>query len=109
MTFASKVAVAQHPSDLIELRPLRPWLFRIPHNRAIDYPRRYERRMSEPLEAVMDFAAEAALEPDNALSREDTVRIAVTRFLELPPAQRSCLILKDVLEIRLTRSQQCSN
>src|SRR5439155_2609292 len=59
------------------------------------------RRMSEPLEAAMDFAADAALEPDNALSREDTVRTAVSRFLQLPPAQRSCVILKDVLEYSL--------
>jgi RNA polymerase sigma-70 factor (ECF subfamily) len=88
-------------SDLKELPPLRPWLFRIAHNRAIDYLRRYERRMSEPLEVAMDFAADAILEPDNALSREDTVRTAVSRFLELPPAQRSCVILKDVLEYSL--------
>jgi RNA polymerase sigma factor (sigma-70 family) len=85
-------------SELKELPPLRPWLFRIAHNRAIDYLRRYERRMSEPLDAVMEFAADGAVEPDNALAREDAVRTAVSRFLELPPAQRSCVILKDVLE-----------
>jgi RNA polymerase sigma factor (sigma-70 family) len=85
-------------SEVKELPPLRPWLFRIAHNRAIDYLRRYERRMSEPLDAAMEFAADAALEPDNVLARLDAVRTAVSRFLDLPPAQRSCVILKDVLE-----------
>jgi RNA polymerase sigma factor (sigma-70 family) len=85
-------------SELKELPPLRPWLFRIAHNRAIDYLRRYERRMSEPLDAAMELAADAALEPDSALARQDAVRTAISRFLEVPPAQRSCVILKDVLE-----------
>ena len=57
--------------------------------------------MSEPLDAAMDVAADPALEPDHALSREETVRTAVSRFLELAPAQRSCVILKDVLEYSL--------
>jgi RNA polymerase sigma factor (sigma-70 family) len=87
--------------ELKEMPALRPWLFRIAHNRALDYLRHYERRMSEPLEAAMDFAGDAALEPESALAREDAVRTAVSRFLELPPAQRSCVILKDVLEYSL--------
>lgn len=87
--------------ELKEMPALRPWLFRIAHNRAVDYLRRYERRMSEPLDAAMDFAADAALEPGNALSRADAVRTAISRFLELPPVQRSCVILKDVLEYSL--------
>src|SRR5438132_9662794 len=41
-------------AELEELPPLRPWLFRIAHRRAIDHLRRYERRMSEPLEEVAD-------------------------------------------------------
>jgi RNA polymerase sigma factor (sigma-70 family) len=88
-------------SELKEVPPLRPWLFRIAHNRALDYLRRYERRMSESLDVVMEFAADAALEPDSALARQDAVRTAVSRFLELPPAQRSSVILKDVLEYSL--------
>src|SRR4051812_22252779 len=35
----------------LQLPPaLRGWLFRIAHNRALDHLRRYERRMSEPLD-----------------------------------------------------------
>ena len=40
--------------ELEELPPLRAWLFRIAHNRAVDFLRSYERRMSEPLDRVLD-------------------------------------------------------
>src|SRR2546426_4955428 len=53
-------------SEVKELPPLRPWLFRIAHNRAIDTLRRYERRMSETLDTAIDLPADAATEPDNA-------------------------------------------
>jgi RNA polymerase sigma-70 factor (ECF subfamily) len=85
-------------SEMKEIPALRPWLFRIAHNRAIDYLRRYERRMSEPLDEALDLPGDAALQPENALLRDDAVRTAISRFLDLPPAQRSCVILKDVLE-----------
>ncbi|HKA91552.1 MAG TPA: sigma-70 family RNA polymerase sigma factor [Haliangiales bacterium] len=79
------------------LPPLRPWLFRIAHNRAIDFLRGYERRMREPIDDVTEAAADGALDPEDALARDEAVRAAVTRFLALVPVQRSCLILKDVL------------
>jgi RNA polymerase sigma factor (sigma-70 family) len=85
-------------SELREVPPLRPWLFRIAHNRAIDYLRRYERRASEPLDAVLETLPDDAPGPEGALARDQTVRAAVSRFLELAPAQRSCVILKDVLD-----------
>jgi RNA polymerase sigma-70 factor (ECF subfamily) len=85
-------------SQLRELPALRPWMFRIAHNRALDFLRARQLRTGEPLEAAADVAADAALEPDSALAREQAVRAAVSRFLELAPAQRSCLILKDVLD-----------
>ncbi len=85
-------------SELKEVPPLRPWLFRIAHNRAIDYLRRYERRMSESLDGVLESVADEGLEPDGALARDQAVHAAVSRFLELAPAQRSCVILQDVLD-----------
>jgi RNA polymerase sigma-70 factor (ECF subfamily) len=72
---------------------IRPWLFRIAHNRAVDLLRRYERRMTEPLDDAHDRAAEAT---DEA-ARAEATALAITRFLELPPAQRSAVVLKDVL------------
>ena len=87
--------------ELKEFPALRAWLFRIAHNRALDYLRRYERRMSEPLDAALDVAADETLEPDNAVSRDEAVNAAISRFLELAPVQRSCVILKDVFDYSL--------
>jgi hypothetical protein len=61
-----------------------PWLFRIAYNRALDYLRRYERRMGEPLDVAVDIAADDGIEPENALARTEAVRAAISRFLELP-------------------------
>ena len=85
-------------SQLTALPPLRPWLFRIAHNRAIDYWRHEAVRASESLDAAAEVAGEAAHEPDNVLARNQAVRAAVSCFLELAPAQRGCVILKDVLD-----------
>lgn len=83
--------------EMTELPPLRPWLFRIAHNRALDHLKRYEVRMSEPLEVIQDSARDPAPDPGDAIAREQAVHAALSRFVELAPAQRSCVILKDVL------------
>jgi RNA polymerase sigma factor (sigma-70 family) len=85
-------------SQLRALPSLRPWLFRIAHNRAIDHWRHEAYRASEPLEAAVEMAEDAAHEPDNVMARNQAVRAAISCFLELAPAQRGCVILKDVLD-----------
>jgi RNA polymerase sigma factor (sigma-70 family) len=85
-------------SALKELPAMRSWLFRIAHNRALDSLKRYDRRMGEPLEAIEDFTIDNKAEADAAIAREQAVQAAMSRFLELAPAQRSCVILKDVLD-----------
>jgi RNA polymerase sigma factor (sigma-70 family) len=80
--------------QLESLPPLRPWLFRIAHNRCIDLARRYDRRMSEALD---DEHVEPSALADEELARRHAVTLAVSRFVELPPAQRSSVILRDVL------------
>jgi len=88
-------------AELKEMPALRSWLFRIAHNRAIDYLRARIRRVSEPLEEALEFPADPSFEPDNAAARQEAVRSAITRFLELAPVQRSCVILKDVFDYSL--------
>lgn len=83
--------------EMGQVPAFRPWLFRIAHNRALDHLRRYEARMGESLDAAHDTATDPAPDPGDVLARQQALRVAVSRFVELAPAQRSCVILKDVL------------
>ena len=88
--------------DLDEATPLRPWLFRIAHNRALDLLRARAVRRAEPIEAAEDVADPASPDPVEMLMRQEAVKTAVSRFAELPALQRSVVILKDVLGEPLT-------
>jgi RNA polymerase sigma factor (sigma-70 family) len=87
---------------LKELPALRSWLFRIAHNRALDLLRGPDRRMNKPIEELGEAVADDETDPDSVASREQAVHAAVSRFLELVPLQRSCVILKDVLDYPLS-------
>jgi RNA polymerase sigma factor (sigma-70 family) len=84
--------------DAEETPQLRPWLFRIAHNRALDLLRSRSLRKAEPIEAASDIADEANPDPMEVLMRQEAVETAVSRFAELPLLQRSVVILKDVLD-----------
>lgn len=74
-----------------EVPTLRPWLFRVAHNTAIDHLRRYEQRHVEARADFEEMADEvSAVDPA-------ATRAALTTFLELPVRQRCAVILKDVL------------
>ena len=88
--------------DLEEMPPLRPWLFRIAHNRALDLLRSRAVRMAEPIDATSDVAGSVSPDPVEMLMRQEAVKTAVSRFVELPTLQRSVVILKDVLDESLT-------
>ena len=84
--------------DPEETPPLRPWLFRIAHNRALDLLRSRAVRMTVPIDAALDIADPAIPDPVEMLMRQQAVKTAVSRFAELPTLQRSVVILKDVLD-----------
>jgi RNA polymerase sigma factor (sigma-70 family) len=71
--------------------PLRPWLFRIAHNTAMDFLRRYERRNVDVVAEVPESAS------DERGADPGLVEAALVVFAALPPQQRSALALKDVL------------
>ena len=81
---------------------LRPWLFRIAHNRALDLLRGRAVRRTEPIEAAVDVADQANPDPVETLMRQEAIKTAVSRFAELPAMQRSVVILKDVLDEQLS-------
>jgi RNA polymerase sigma factor (sigma-70 family) len=84
--------------ELEEVPPLRAWLFRIAHNRALDLLRSRKIRAAEPIEAAHEVADPESPDPVEVLMRREAVEAAVSRFVELSTEQRSVVILKDVLD-----------
>lgn len=72
---------------------LRPWLFRIAHNAAIDVLKSHGHRLTAPHDDIVEVADRQIDEPPDP----SITRAAVARFLGLPLRERSAVILKDVL------------
>jgi RNA polymerase sigma-70 factor, ECF subfamily len=79
-----------------ESRPLKPWLFRIAHNRCIDFLRR---------KGVRNEGESAAAMPE-AVSPPESATLGVGKAVEhlvasLPPKERACVLLKDIFDYSL--------
>jgi RNA polymerase sigma-70 factor, ECF subfamily len=78
--------------QMLEPPNLKPWLFRIAHNTAMDFLKRFDRKK---VDLVADVPEQP--EPEEAGVDPALVEAALAVFVELPPVQRSAIILKDVL------------
>ncbi|HEY4081766.1 MAG TPA: sigma-70 family RNA polymerase sigma factor [Burkholderiaceae bacterium] len=71
----------------------RPWLYRIAHNASMDMLRRRRREGPFATEEEQASIPDAGTTPE----QRQMARIALRCFMQLPPLQRSCVALMDVL------------
>ena len=77
-------------------RPLKPWLFRIAHNRCIDFLRK--RRVQVEAESAATIPDRVEPKEPAALGLGEAVEHLVA---SLPPKERACVLLKDVFDYSL--------
>ena len=85
-------------AELRDRTALRAWLFRIAHNKCIDFVR--GRRRFELLDDEREN--EELRTMDESIDDKQRVARALTSIVtDLPPKERACVVLKDVLELSL--------
>lgn len=96
------IAHEKWPEDGV--RNAEAWLMKIAHNKSIDHLRRLQRQRTEPIDGY------DAADPEPApYDTNETVRFALSVFLQLTPLQRSAVILKDVLDYSLAEISELLN
>lgn len=92
-------ALAAHDGGALVERP-EQWLFRIAHNAAQDHLRRRQRERSRITEADMTTIEDHSANAEARLAAAASLRA----FMQLTPAQRSAVILTDVLGLSLSET-----
>ena len=84
-------------AELRDSSALRGWLFRIAHNKCIDLLRTHRR-----LDVLGDDLPDQEHPMDERLDRRQrTERVLANIVTELPPRERACVVLRDVLDCSL--------
>jgi RNA polymerase sigma-70 factor (ECF subfamily) len=81
------------------------WLFRIAHNTALDFLRRRNRQEALRSGEEVDMIAD----PVDTVASRETARASLRTFMRLPVAQRSSVILMDVLGCSLQEIGEVMN
>jgi len=87
------LAKALYAMPITTVNNLQGWLFRIAHNQALDFLRHQNRHSIQSQDDSSSLTY-----TDSVLEDHELTRMAINVFLELAPLQRSCVILKDVLD-----------
>lgn len=94
-------------AELRDAASLRSWLFRIAHNKCIDHLR--ARRALVPLQREEDAVPDPPNPTDLAeeLEHKERAENALAAIVtELPPKERACVVLKDVLDCSLEETAE---
>ncbi|MEO1223442.1 MAG: sigma-70 family RNA polymerase sigma factor [Pseudomonadota bacterium] len=87
------MAKAFYALSRTEVSNLEGWLLRIAHNTALDHLRAKQRRDAWITEDDIDLLIDEVVDTD----AQEMATAALGTLMQLPPRQRSCVLLKDVL------------